>query len=337
MENIKLNFADKVNSYVQSPQTSSIKFSPVYISNDEYYQGWYNVKCRDKMNDLPAIIHLGANIPPINGFWFYEPELFENYGDTLMISVSFGNYRDELSFKEKFKLFTDFEERYGLIKSEIFSTQKERTFLIKSDMFWCQSVLTISLYTFLLRTLSYGEISKSKFGKEYDATVNTKLEELLSVLCKYYNYYRDEFFGIDGLASKLLIETLTDLDTLMRYIPYLLIDNPISGLNDKELMDYIINKDKEDSQRLQSVTFKYENSKMLPISAKVNWCRSTIHCDSGFYSLLKHVLYNLKSLKLGGRLSYVPDWVVKYIELLYIENKLSDSSFIGANFKLGDT
>ncbi len=347
MNKIKLNTINNKPNYIENDQTSSICFSPVYIGKQvdplyknvegEYCQAWYPVKCRDKLNDLPNILKLGLKIMDTNGFIFNYPEIFKDYGDTLMMSVSFENKEDHNSFINKFKLFTDLESKYNLRISEIVYTNRKHTLLIKSDIFWTQSPVHISLYSFLLRILSYGSLEKEYVRREKTPLPELEtIHQLLSFIRKMFINDDLVTIGIDGSACELLLTSGTSLDELMFSLPIITSEEPITGFNDKSCIDILCNADEWSTPKIKG-TFEYESDIIKRTKINYTFFRWTSHYYSGFYSLLSAIPYILKGTSISQRIKDVPIWTLKYIETLYNNGFKFNNNFSLINFKSNNT
>lgn len=340
----KLNTIKNRPGYTENSQSSSILFAPVYIAKakdplyknveGEHCQAWYPVKCRDKLNDLPNILKLGIRIVDTNGFIFDYPEIFKDYGKNLMMSVTFENLKDQEFFIKHFKLFTDFESKHNLKKSKIAKTTIDNTFLITSDIFWAQSPLHMSLYSFLLRSISYGDLTASYVNRKLCKQLpdlNT-IEDILFLIRDIFANSYIETYGIDGGACRLLLQSETSLNTFMSALPFITSEESITGYCDKKCVDVMNNYDEDYTPKVE-LSLTYESDLFKPIDIHTIFYRSTPHCYSGSFSLLSQIPYILKGIIVNQRLGYVPIWVLRYIEYLYNNGYQFSTEFSLNNFK----
>lgn len=340
----KLNTIINKPGYVENAQSSSILFAPVYIAKakdplyrkveGEHCQAWYPVRCRDKLNDLPNILKLGIRIVDTNGFSFKYPEIFKDYGKNLMMSVTFEDFKDQEFFIKHFKLFTDFESKHKLKKSKIAKTTVDNTFLITSDIFWAQSPLHMSLYSFLLRSISYGDLTNyysSRVLRKQLPDLNI-IEDMLALIRDMHINPSTSIQGIDVVVCRLFLQLETSLNNFMSALPFITSEESITGYCDEKCIDVMENYDEWDTPKAQ-FSFTYESELFRPMDISTTFFRRTPHCYSGFYSLLSQIPYILKGIRVNQRLRYVPIWVLRYIEYLYNNGHQFSTEFSLNNFK----
>jgi len=277
--------------YIENDQKSSIKFAPVYQRYTNYHTAWSPVKCRDKMNDLPSILATGCKVSLINGFTFNTPEVFDDYGDDLKIAV-YLKPSNKKHFLKNFHIFNKFEENYGIKESKIEHLDNtEDALIIHSDMLWCKSPLTISVYTFLLRLITY--------------CVKHKPEaDMYDVIADIRDWWNAVYQGEDGdTCESLLNNPWYNLDVLMKNINYILSEAPLTGAND-DVYDY---------GKYTQVRYKSCNINGKIISG--DYDNHTAHCHSGFLSLFAHAQYMKKRMELLT-INRLPLWVTKYTDAL---------------------
>ena len=142
--------------------------------------------------------------------------------DEIVITLSQG--RESLvRFMDNFHILNELEEDCGIpltkayLTNEVSSTFR-RKIVIVGDKFWIQSPLCLSIFTWLLRCLSYSLPTKP-----------SSLEELADLFIKHSPTSTDGTFWVK-------INPHVNVRLLLKNIVHILGDNPITGIDDNKII-----------------------------------------------------------------------------------------------------
>lgn len=137
-------------------QAKSIRFAFAYTEGDTLIQCMPTVKCRDFLKEQVLFTYYDKKIE-IYGFNTSDntPNTREYTG--FLISLPVAN--EKLNFEKNFHILTEYEKSLGFTQlSECFKIEgvnNDNLYFVKGDAIWQQSVLLVSLYSLMLRTLCY--------------------------------------------------------------------------------------------------------------------------------------------------------------------------------------
>jgi len=148
-------------NYAEISQTSDTKFSFLHEETDHFIELFSPVKCRDFLGDCISAQSTGNYGSIYN---FTPPKKLDKDKTKLLISSERGielyNIDKNLSYLTNIELKNKFNTSFILGVKE--------GLIIIGDSRWMSNVATISIYSYLLRTLSYNNPTKIKTGNEAD-------------------------------------------------------------------------------------------------------------------------------------------------------------------------
>ena len=159
MKKVNLEVISNPSLYNQNPQTSDIHFSFLNRTDNGFKELFYRVKCREYLGDAITAAHCNQDSPRIYGFELKDKRASI---DEMLLSVSFGE-ESKSNFLKKIGIIREAEKLVGLPKdkwTEVYSVNVQtpdhvNKFVVVGDKFWCSSPLLVSIYTLLLRSLTY--------------------------------------------------------------------------------------------------------------------------------------------------------------------------------------
>jgi hypothetical protein len=221
LRQVKLKVITENNYYNQIPQTSDIQWSflnRVKGEKDSFEELFLNVKCREFFGDLVVCGNLNIDTPSIYGLRLKDKRISVK---KTLLSVSM-NEGDVEGFAKRLRFLRQIEGAMGIKKTRIYPTQHNATdytkLVLVGDKKWISSPLLISLYTAIIRSLTYS------FSK---LTFKDHINELIT---GSYSY------GNDACTFKRLKDCEVDIVHLLTNIDVVLGDNPLTGLNDTKLI-----------------------------------------------------------------------------------------------------
>lgn len=291
---LKRVFLEVVNNpcpYNQSPQSSDIEFCMLQRKATEgtFKELHYKVKCREYLGDANIAAHLNRKTPKIYGFELNgRMALNESIFSLHLEKNSHDNLRSNI------RLLNRLERKLNISETELYLTDYGYILVSIGSPFWMKSPLLVSIYSFILRALTYRKSSKRKLS----------------------SYLKDISPSVsDYIYAKRL--TRLDLEFLLLNIDEVLGENPISGIDDSILIP------SKAFSNSENVFLKYIN-----YNNKINHTQFgvwTTHSNHGFNNLntnLKNV-ENLKTLDIGY--PHGAFWAINYSNILLRNNKsLSD-------------
>lgn len=154
-------------------QSLDIKFSFVKkIDSNTYEQVSNPIKCRDFLGDC---IWSKSSGKAANIYGFYY-----NYQDTpydldkLRLSLTFPDLESLDNFKNNISTIKDIENKYKISPSKIKKTDDEYTLIIESSKVWQSARWKLSLFTFLIKCMSYKTINDLQSPEDSYITVLTE-------------------------------------------------------------------------------------------------------------------------------------------------------------------
>lgn len=163
---MKIHFSDKLVKYIENPQLSTSKFSFVNeISHMEFVEQFPPVKCRDYLGD---IVEANATKKKFVVYGFaWNPEENSLDPDATKLCIHFDDKNECTRFLENTGVLAKIETENDLPPSKYYLHENGSCVVVIGDKFWQSAIWTISLYTYLLRSLGYnGEIFGTKFKGE---------------------------------------------------------------------------------------------------------------------------------------------------------------------------
>lgn len=158
-------------------QPKSMRFAFAYTKGDTLVQCMPTVKCRDFLKEQILFTYYGKKLA-IYGFNTAEntPNTKEYTG--FLINLPIQSEKDY--FEKNFHILTEYEKSLGFTQlSEVYKVEgvnNNNLYFVKGDAIWQQSVLMVSFYSLMLRTLccdlkdSFTSITQGKDRNLHDAT-----------------------------------------------------------------------------------------------------------------------------------------------------------------------
>lgn len=195
---MQIHRAKKV-SYCEESQGNETLFSFVVPSGEEDYQElFFPVKCRDFLGDAVYVTKYGRNIP-IYGFNFKDN--LDSETTMLLIQNKDKKYIDNF-FNNLDKLWEI--ERNNGIPLTIVERVSDTEVLVFGDKLWQSKVWAISLYSFLLKCLTYPNGAEGKelsYVRQFKEDTWKKLLASLKTLLTVKS-------GVTGWSNEEKIDTL---------------------------------------------------------------------------------------------------------------------------------
>lgn len=279
--------------YTQSGQTSDIEFSILNrVNKNSFRELHYQVKCREYLGDANVAAHLNKDTPIIYGFRLVG-ERMPLDESLFSLSVKEDSYNNLIA---NMHIINDLEKEMKILKkdqSKLFDTglfnqltgRKKLVLVGPSD--WMKSPLTVSLYSFIIRILTY------KQGHD-------TIEDFLK---------KSNITGSDSSYCTRLKNL--NVRFLLKNIDEVLGENPVSGIND----DFLYNSEE---------VFTTSNEIDLKFIWKEKERRASYgiwknHGEHGFVSLLIRVNSVVDFTKKDFNFHYTPvgfTWAINYDKLL---------------------
>jgi len=141
---------DQVDQYISNKYSFVTKLNSETVSIAHPY-----VKCRDFLNDVLIFSnYIKKDIDRVYGFTFNIDSNFINWADPqLLIKYEKKEHLD--LFIKNINYLHYFETFYELSYTKVEETNSKKTILVSFSPFWVSNTLSLSLYTFILRCLSY--------------------------------------------------------------------------------------------------------------------------------------------------------------------------------------
>ena len=268
-------------SYSEESQDVNTRFSLLNkIDKSTFQELCGPVKCRDFFGEALVSSKIEYILPSIYGFKVDEFWKLRSPYIYLYFDVNKDN------FLNKVHILNDIEREHFKSKmlTRFFVVDEERL-VIKVCPVWVKSPILLSLFTFIVRLFTY---SSSSFNN---------LEELLNY-CKL-NTEKDG----DYIKN---IQKYIDISLFLSNYKSILGDNPLTGINDKEIINLI----------KQGQTSFYHKNKYTEQNS--SWTISYQHNMHGMVTCAKNIsrLLNDKELALKGTLVVGFDWAYNYFTLI---------------------
>lgn len=136
-------------------QAKSMRFAFAYTDGDTIVQCMPTVKCRDFLKEQVLFTYYGKQLA-IYGFNTASntPNTKEYTGFIISLPVA----DEKAQFEKNFHILTEYEKSLGFTQlSECYKIKgvnNDNLYFVKGDAIWQQSVLLVSLYSLMLRTLT---------------------------------------------------------------------------------------------------------------------------------------------------------------------------------------
>ena len=231
MNTVNLQVITNPSLYNQNTQTSDIEFSLLNRDGGGFKELHYQVRCREYLGDCVVASYVDRNTPRIYGF-----ELVNKRAaiDETLLSITGSQITLERVIR-KLKVIIDLEKQIGLKEDEytqIYGTQFSDKLVIVGNKVWMSSPVMISLYTLVIRCLTYD-------------TRCVKVVNLLKEISKKYG------IAVDGTQLyRIFNNYLFDFPFFFANWRDILGDNPLTGLNDDQFTHWVSNGSYIDSYEL---------------------------------------------------------------------------------------
>lgn len=258
--------------YNQSDQDSSIEFSLCRKEGDTYIQCFYPVTCRELLCQALGYF-LSTGIKVNNHDVFASNELVNITALSIYLNSS-----DECNLSKNIHLLNNLEIQLNKEPTQIYDCSNNN-YLVLLSSFWLQSGLTLSIYSYFLRLLTY----KTCFG-----TMMKLLDKIDTVI--------EDYLGYDMDRLRYFRKNI-DIMFLLQHMDEVLGDSPITGVNDKEYFSKIEKQNDPTTSTLFVLT--HNNSKMK----EVDFYASNIGDFGGFSTFAETVYYLKEVVKAGYELT----------------------------------
>lgn len=290
MKKVNLEVISNPSPYNQNPQTSDIHFSFLNRTDNGFKELFYRVKCREYLGDAITAAHCNQDSPRIYGF---ELKGKRASIDEMLLSVSFGE-ESKSNFLKKIRIIREAEKLVGLPKdkwTEVYSVNAQtpdhiNKFVVVGNKFWCSSPLLVSIYTLLLRSLTY-------------STNRVRLSTHLKAM--------ESLSGVDGGQFRSIKEYGVDWIFLLKNLGNIIKDHPITGIDDSHFFSKI-------SEGYLLNNGIYGMSHPTTGDNKYSWDVDTCHYSHGIVKLSERVKYITGNSQLYSGLGM--DWALKYVSIL---------------------
>lgn len=150
---MKLNIITKTSAYVQIAQTSELEFALIKRDGPkEFSELHYKVKCRDYFGDALLSAMWDIDQQTVYGFNLREKRISL---DEALLSLHFKSEETVNTFWKNRKVLWFIEKKIGIPKTLFYRTQEAKAIIAIGDKYWLKSPLLFSLYTLLIRGLTY--------------------------------------------------------------------------------------------------------------------------------------------------------------------------------------
>lgn len=147
-------FKETADGLNEAYQTSGIRFALLQKKHENvFHQITPRVKCRDYLNDCIAFGQAGKAFESY-GLKFDPNDFKPNLSKPLHFELYWSKQEEEKAFLNQVELLQQYEYSIGINRSVVTSIDKN-TVIIEADPFWQSNQVVYSLYTWLLRLLSY--------------------------------------------------------------------------------------------------------------------------------------------------------------------------------------
>ena len=205
-------------TYYQSYQDSSIEFSLCRKEGDIYVQTFDFVTCRELLcKALEYSLCPDVKISDCDTF------RFSDLSNVTAMSIYLDD-DDAYNLSRNLKLLTALEEHLNIEPTQIYDCS-DNNYLVLLSPYWLKAGLTLSIYSFLLRLLTY-------------CTYFSTMQELFDEI----SYHVVDEIGSDMSRLEYFKENV-DILLLLENIDTVLGDSPITGINDEEFIRKAINCD----------------------------------------------------------------------------------------------